>query len=65
MGKMYLYHTSDVLWFSVAYFWCQSFGDIDSNSNVSKYLLLKRGPSRGFGGLGRRAIYFQGAGEQC
>ena len=41
MGKMYLYHTSDVLWFSVACFWCQSFGDIDSNSNVSKYLLLK------------------------
>ena len=25
----------------------------------------KRGPSRGFGDLGRRAIYFQGAGEHC
>ena len=25
----------------------------------------KKGPPRGFGDLGRRAIYFQGAGEHC
>ena len=24
-----------------------------------------KGPPRGFGDLGRRAIYFQGAGEHC
>ena len=39
------------------------FINIVLNSFMMHFPLL--GPPRGFGDLGRRAIYFQGAGEHC
>ena len=43
------------------------FSNISNNiDTISKFTVeLKVGPPRGFGDLGRRAIYFQGAGEHC
>ena len=38
---------------------------VDSGFPKSTYCLPSMGPPRGFGDLGRKAIYFQGAGEHC
>ena len=36
-----------------------------SAGSSGKNGIIFMGPPRGFGDLGRRAIYFQGAGEHC